>query len=121
LGSLDSSHADNDGDNRLGFGDYANIANTNSAARVHVPLNRDTFDDETPERILISKERWAIIAQVVQENPDLCENYNLILDHFDGYSWAELGERHGITRDVARGRVIKTVSYLRKRIQGNQF
>ncbi len=78
-------------------------------------------DDETPEKILISKERWAIVAHVIQENPEVCENLSLILDHFSGYSWAELGERHNVSRDVARGRVLKSIEYLKKRIKGHQF
>lgn len=114
-------HLDHQATN-LKLGDHErNYAGASSPRPKHLTIEEGTRENENPEQILISKQRWAIVAHVVQENPEVCENYDLIMDHFSGYSWTELGERHGLTRDIARGRVLKTVDYLKKRIQGHQF
>lgn len=98
-----------------------NYAGACSPVSTHLTVEEGIRDSENPEQILISKERWAIVSQVIHENPEVCENYDLLMDYFAGYSWTELGERHGVSRDVARGRVLKSVEYLKKRIQGHQF
>jgi hypothetical protein len=114
-------NAANDGNNRLTPGDYHNIAGVNSPEPIHVPINGDSCETHTPENEMISKERWETIKEIILRNPDLCEHFDLVMDHFAGYSWGELGQRYNMSRDVARGRVTKCIEYLRKQIIGKQF
>lgn len=119
--SLENGQANIDGNNRLLPGDYCNIAGVNSPEPVHVPINGESFDDNTPEKEMISKERWETVKEIILQNPDLCEDLDLVMDHFAGYSWGDLGQRYNMTRDTARGRVIKCIEYLKKQIIGKQF
>lgn len=119
--SLVNGHGNNDGDNHLMRGDYANIAGVNSPSPIHVPINGASVDNETPERLLISKERWEVVRDLLTQNPDLCGDTEMIMDHFSGYSWGDLGQRYGMSRESARHRVEKGVVYLRNNIRGKQF
>lgn len=121
LSSYNSAHADNDGDNRLRSGDYANIAGVNSACPIHVPINGDSFEQQDPEQTLISKERWAIVAQVVQANPKTRPYFDWAIDHFSGYTFSEIAGRHGVTKNEAQYRIQTVLDLLKNKIQGHQF
>lgn len=85
------------------------------------PLGEGTYEGHTPEKEMISKERWETVKQIILGNPDLCENLDLVMDHFAGYSWGDLGQRYNMSRDAARGKVTKCIAYLRSKILGKQF
>lgn len=119
--SLERGYAHNAGDNRLSHGDYCNIAGVNSPEPIRVPINGDSHEEHTPEKAMITKERWETVEGLIRENPELCEHLDLVMDHFAGYSWGELSQRHHMSRDAARGKVTKCVEYLRKNILGKQF
>lgn len=106
----------------LQTGDLArNYIGDNQPLPINRPMDEGTFDDDSPEKALISKERWAIVRQVVQSNPKVRPYLEWVLDLFSGYSCAEIAERYGVTRQVAFHKTTETIEYLRKRIQGHQF
>ena len=114
-------HALTEGKTRVLPGDFCNIAGVNSPAPIHGPLNRDSFEGRNPEIDMIFKERWDTVREIILGNPDLCENLDLVMDHFAGYSWGDLSQRHSMSRDAARGKVNKCIVYLRSKILGKQF
>lgn len=117
----DSSHAENDGDNHLSLGDYANIAGVNSPAPVHVPINGDTFNEDSPEHTLIWKERWQIVRQIIGSSDKHRPFVEWLLDHFSGYSFEEIGERYSVTRHIAFYRVNAMIEFLQLKIKGHPF
>lgn len=98
-----------------------NYAGAISPSPKHLANDEGTRDNETPEWLMIWKERWETVAEIISSNPDLCENLELTMDYFAGYSWADLAEKYGMTKGFARYRVKLVVSYLQKKIIGRQF
>jgi DNA-directed RNA polymerase specialized sigma24 family protein len=98
-----------------------NYAGGVSPVSKHLTRDEGIQDNETPERLMISKERWETVTELIRNNPEVCENLEITLDHFAGYSWAEIAEKNRLSREVVRHRVGKTILYLQKKIKGKQF
>lgn len=106
----------------LKIGDHErNYAGASTPKPKILTVEEGTRENETPEQALISKERWAIVRQVVLSNPKVSPYLEWLLDHFAGYSYAEIAERHQVTRQVAFHKITETIDYLQKRIKGHQF
>lgn len=92
-----------------------------SPTQVHRELVEGACENENPESLLISKERWIQVSDLVRNNPKLAPYLEWLLDHFSGYSFEEIADRHRVTRQVAFHKVTETIEYLRKKIRGKQF
>lgn len=98
-----------------------NYVGDNQPQPINRPMDEGTYDEGSPEQALISKERWAIVRQVTLSNPETAPFLDWAIDHFSGYSFLEIGQRHGVSKNVAQYRVNTVVEYLKKRIKGHQF
>lgn len=98
-----------------------NYAGASSPSQIHGEVIGGVCDNETPESLLIWKERWGKVQDLILENPKLAPYLDWLLDHFAGYSFAEIGERHKVTRQIAFHKVTEANAYLKKKIQGHQF
>lgn len=119
--SSEAGYASNDGDNSLSSGDYRNIAGVNSASPVRVPINGDSFDNDSPEYLLISKERWRIVRQIICSVEKFRPHHEWLMDHFHGYSYEEIGQRYSQPKHVVYYKITEMIQFLQQKIKGHAF
>lgn len=111
-----------DGANYIHPGDKANIAGLNNTPGfTRTGINESRGDFENPERALISKERWAIVRQLLLAHEELRDFFSWTQDYLEGFKYAEIARKYAVSPYEARERVLKCLAYLRKKIKGHQF
>ncbi len=106
----------------LQIGDLArNYVGDNQPQPTNRPMDEGTYDDGSPEQVLISKERWRIVSQIVNSDPENRPYLDWAIDHFSGYSFSEIAERHGVTKNTAQYRVSSVLELLKAKLKGHQF
>lgn len=92
-------------------------ATRNGYAREQVAAAReDAIDAVDPERVLLAKERLALLEEVLWRMPRKRRRM-LIMSRFDGLSYAEISRRTGVSLSVVRRHVERGIADFQKALR----
>ncbi|HKU17286.1 MAG TPA: sigma-70 family RNA polymerase sigma factor [Steroidobacteraceae bacterium] len=69
----------------------------------------DPLCESSPENVLVQAERFRILAQALERMP-LARRRLVLLNRFEGLSYAEIGEQFGMSAENVRKRIERTLA-----------
>jgi RNA polymerase sigma factor (sigma-70 family) len=81
-----------------------------SFIRTQSAVNSEAMPSElTPENVLIQAERFRILAEALERAP-AADRRMILLNRFEGLSYAEIGHRFGMSTETVRKRIERTLA-----------
>lgn len=88
--------------------------------RTQSAINTDEMpSDLTPDNVLVQAERFRILAEALEQVP-LAQRRMVLLNRFEGLSYAEIGQRFGMSPETVRKRVERTIATCLKALDAAQ-
>ena len=88
--------------------------------RTQSAVNSDEIPSElTPDNVLVQAERFRILAEALERAP-LAQRRMVLLNRFEGLSYAEIGHRFGMSPETVRKRVERTLVMCLKALDAAQ-
>lgn len=86
-----------------------------AAVREYAGLTQDSFEEISPERVLLGKKRLAELQRALAELPERTRAI-FLLQRYEGFTYREIGARLGISTSLVEKHMMDAIKHLTVRM-----